>query len=172
MTLDIGITIDAPSCWIVAYGNPQRGDDGIGRLVARELRRHFEQVQDVGIRSVHQLDMALLEEVQSADTLIFVDACLDELRDDVQWSRIKPELNGWAMGSHHLYPKVFVGLLQLLYNRSPSAWMVSVQGHVFDLIEALTPEARRSAEKAAVQIVDWLFKQNIALPHKKIEKED
>ena len=172
MSLDTVVAIDAPACWIIAYGNPLRGDDGIGPLVARKLSRHFEQAHELGIRELLQLDLALLEEIQSAETIIFVDASVEELHEDVQWSRIKPELNGWAMGSHSMDPKVFMGLLQLLYNRVPTAWMVSVQGHEFDLGEPLSGKAYRSAEKATVQIVDWLFKQNIALPHNSIEKED
>jgi hydrogenase maturation protease len=172
MTLDTDFTIDAPACCVIAYGNSQCGDDGIGPLVARKLRRHFEHSRDVGICSLPQLDPALLEEIQSADTLIFVDASMESLHSDVQWSRITPELNGWAMGSHHLDPEVFLGLLELLYNKIPSAWMVSVQGRAFGVGEPLSPEAHRSAEKAAVQIVDWLFKQNIALPYNKVEKED
>jgi hydrogenase maturation protease len=165
MNLEIGTAIDVPACWIIAYGNPQRGDDGAGPLVARKLSRYFEQAREVGIRELPQLDMALLDEVQGADTIIFVDASVEELREDVQWSKVKPELNGWAMGSHGANPQVFMGLLQLLYNRTPCAWTVSVQGHAFDLGEPITPMAHRSAEKATVQIVDWLFKQNIALPH-------
>lgn len=172
MNTDTLFAIDAPACWIIAYGNPQRGDDGIGPLVARKLSRYFECAQEVGIRELPQLDLALLEEIQSADTIIFVDASVEELQDDVEWSMVKPELNGWAMGSHSLDPKVFMGLLQLLYNRKPAAWLVAVQGHAFDLGEPLSRAAHRNAEKASVQIVDWLFKQNIALPHKSIEKED
>lgn len=172
MTLDTDFTIDAPSCWVIAYGNPQRGDDGIGSLIASKLRRHFEHGGDVGICWLPQLDLALLEEIQSADTLILVDASMEALHGDVQWSRITPEFNGWAVGSHHLDPEVFLGLLELLYNKIPSAWLVSVQGYEFGFGETLSPEAHRNAEKAAVQIVDWLYKQNIALPYKKIEKED
>lgn len=172
MNLEMDITIEAPSCWIIAYGNPQRGDDGIGRLVAQKLRRHFEDVRDVGICALPQLDLALLEEIQSAETLILVDASMEMSIKDVHWSRIQPELNGWAVGSHSLDPRVFIGLLQLLYNKSPCAWMVSVRGHDFRLGGRISPQARKNAEKAAMQIMDWLFKQNIALPQKKIEKED
>jgi hydrogenase maturation protease len=171
MNLESALAIDAPSCWIIAYGNPQRGDDGIGPLVARKLSRLYEYAREVGIRELPQLDLTLLEEIQSAETIIFVDASVEELHDDVVWAKVRPELNGWAMGSHSLDPRVFMGLLKLLYDRTPNAWLVSVQGHEFDLGEPLTRPAHRNAEKAAVQIMDWLFKQNIALPHKSIEKE-
>jgi hydrogenase maturation protease len=172
MNPETGIAVDAPACWIIAYGNVQRGDDGIGPLVARKLSLHYEFAHEVGIRELPQLDLGLLEEIQSAETIIFVDASVEALADDVQWSRVKPELNGWAMGSHNIDPKVFTGLLKLLYNSTTDVWLVSVQGYEFELGEPVSRRAYRSADKAAVQIVDWLFKQNIALPHKSIVKED
>jgi hydrogenase maturation protease len=154
---------DVPSCWVIAFGNPQRGDDGIGPFVAGQLDRHIQQMPGVGLCTLPQLDLALLEEVQAADHLIFVDACLEEIKNGLQWSPVEPELNGWAIGSHHLTPKVFLGLLQLLYQRYPTAWVVSVQGRNFDLGAELSSAARRDAERASAQIVDWLYIHGIAL---------
>lgn len=154
---------DAPSCWVIAFGNPQRGDDGIGPYVAGQLDRHIQQMPNVSLCTLPQLDLALLEEVHAADHLIFVDACLEEIKNGLQWSPVEPELNGWAMGSHDLTPRVFLGLLQLLYLRNPTAWVVSVQGRNFDLGEELSSEARRDAERATAQIVDWLYIHGIAL---------
>jgi hydrogenase maturation protease len=170
MTEDLDICMDAPLCWIIAYGNPYRGDDGIGPFVAKMLRLHFDNAYEVGIRTMSQLDMAFLEEVQSADTIIFVDTSRGT-DTEVRWSPVEPELNGWAIGSHHLTPDIFLGFLQVLYNRNPSAWMVSVPGFQFALGQELSPAARHGAEVATLQIVDWLFRQNIALPHNTL-KED
>jgi Ni,Fe-hydrogenase maturation factor len=126
--------------------------------VGEKLRRHFGNDAMVGICTLPQLDMALLADVQDADYLIFVDACKRGKRNrNLKWSIVEPELNGWAIGSHHLAPRVFLGLLQLLYERRPMAWMVAVPGYRFGLQERLSLEARRGAERAAAQIVDWLW---------------
>jgi len=162
MTIKIETCTASPACWIIAYGNPQRGDDGIGRFVGEKLRRHFGQDTNVGICILPQLDLALLEAVQGADHLIFVDARMGEGDKGLQWSLVEAELNGWALGSHHLKPSVFLGLLQLLYECSPAAWLVSVPGNRFAFEEQLSTEARRSAEQAAAQIVDWLWINRIA----------
>ena len=172
MISENSISIDAPSCWIIAYGNPQRGDDGIGPYVAEKLQEYFGLEHDVGICTLPQLDLTLLEEIQSAEHLIFVDASVAKIQNGLRWSRVKPELNGWAMDSHHIDPSVFLGLLQLLYDCNPTAWVVSVYGRNFNLGQELSPEARSSADKATMQIVDWLFHRSIALPHKKFEKEE
>jgi hydrogenase maturation protease len=166
MTLDNNTRTKAPTCWVLAYGNPQRGDDGIGPFVGEKLRRHFGNDEAVGICTLPHLDMTLLAEVQEADYLIFVDACKTEKckrnrnhnrSRNLKWSIVEPELNGWAIGSHHLAPSVFLGLLQLLYERRPMAWMVAVPGYRFGFQERLSLEARSGAERAAAQIVDWLW---------------
>jgi hydrogenase maturation protease len=158
MTQESNTRIKAPSCWVLAYGNPQRGDHGIGPFVGKKLRRHFGNDDTVGICTLPQLDMALVTEVQDADYLIFVDTCRTGKRNrHLQWSVVEPELNGWAVGSHHLAPRVFLGLLQLLYERRPMAWLVAVPGYRFGAQERLSLEARRGAEQAAAQIVDWLW---------------
>lgn len=163
MTMDMSAPSGTPTCWIIAYGNPQRGDDGIGLLVGQELRRHFGHDTNVGICTLSQLELTLLEEVQTADHLIFVDACVGGDDATVLWSAVKPNLDGWAMGSHHLEPTVFLGLLQLLYERCPTAWLVTVPGYRFDLEERLSPEAHLGAERAVAQIVDWLWINRIAI---------
>ena len=88
---------------------------------------------------------------------------MEEIDNGLRWSPVAPELNGWAMGSHQLTPTVFLGLLHLLYQSRPTAWVVSVQGRNFDLGEGLSAEARHDAERAAAQIVDWLYLHGIAL---------
>lgn len=166
MDLDMSAPSGSPACWIIAFGNPQRGDDGIGLQVGQHLRRLLGHAPDVGICTLSQLDLALLEEVQTADHLIFVDACVGGDDAAVLWSVVKPHLDGWAMGSHHLEPAEFLGLLQLLYERCPTAWLVTVPGYRFDFQERLSPQARHGAEAAVAQIIDWLWVNRIVITGK------
>jgi hydrogenase maturation protease len=162
--MSVDFCTQTASCWIIAYGNPQRGDDGIGPYVAQCLERRIGELPSVNIFVAPQLDLALLEEIQCADHVIFVDASVEQVEGGVRWTQATPELNGWALGSHHIDPKTFLGLLDLLYDARPIAWVVTVQGRNFDLCETLDPQTRNDAEQAAVQIVDWLFMHSIAIP--------
>ncbi|CAD5939074.1 Hydrogenase maturation protease [Planktothrix agardhii] len=60
---------------IVGYGNPIRGDDGIGQAVITEL----EQLNLMNVRSLslHQLTPEVAAEMAEVDTVIFVDASLE-----------------------------------------------------------------------------------------------
>jgi Ni,Fe-hydrogenase maturation factor len=104
----------------------------------------------------------MLEEIQGAEYILFVDACLNELKEGVCWTKVEPELNGWAAGSHHLSPDLFLGLLELLYQCRSKAWMVSIEARCFELGESLQPATRQAGERAVLQIIEWLFANSIA----------
>jgi hydrogenase maturation protease len=152
-------------CWILALGNPQRQDDGIGPCVAACLRRYGKQWRGVAIESEPMLDPTLLEEVADAEAILFVDAAIDGQKESIRWSHLAPELSHRSFGFHHLSPAAFLGLLGSLYHRHPNAWLVAVRGDSFDLAEKVTPIARWRAEAAAAQIAEW-----VALQSKRIEK--
>jgi Ni,Fe-hydrogenase maturation factor len=54
--------------------------------------------------------------------------------------------------AHSLTANALLGLTQLLYNRCPPAWMVSVQGSDFSFGEGLSLAAADSANRATVEI--------------------
>ena len=58
------------STWIIGYGNPHRRDDGIGPYVVERLSRDLWGERDIVLRSLHQLDPVLAEEVQGAEVLL------------------------------------------------------------------------------------------------------
>lgn len=143
------------ACWVIAWGNPHLGDGGAGACVAGRLKEQLGMNGSVSIACRQYLDMALLQAVQMADHILFVDARHDPSDQTIHWSVVEPNLNGWAMGSQHWDPAAFLGLLNVLYQRQPSAWLVSVPGNRCEA-ERRRPTKQRTAEKAAVQILAWL----------------
>ena len=65
-----------PRVLIVAYGNPLRSDDGVGWVVAEELRRRLAS-PEVEVLQLQQLLPEVAESLSRADTVIFVDASCD-----------------------------------------------------------------------------------------------
>jgi hydrogenase maturation protease len=147
------------STWIIGYGNPHRKDDGIGPYVVEQVSRDLGDRTGVTLRSLHQLDPVLAEEVQSAEVLILVDATVDRLERGLQWTRIQPKQDFSACDTHHLQPEGLAGLLDLLYQRSPAVWVVSVQGNDFGFGEGLSREAREKAERASSEIVKFCCRE-------------
>jgi hydrogenase maturation protease len=146
------------STWIIGYGNRHRRDDGIGPYVVERLSADLGKGTGVALRSLHQLDPVLVEEVQAAEILILVDATVEPLERGLRWTRVhaKP---GDLCDTHHLRPSVFAGLLESLYHRSPAMWVVSVQGNDFGFGEGLTLEAQEKAERASSEIVRFCLRE-------------
>jgi len=149
------------STWIIGYGNPHRKDDGIGPYVIEQLSRDFGDGTGITLRSLHQLDPVLAEEVQSAEVLLLVDATVETLERGLRWTRIQPKEDFSASDTHHLHPEGLAGLLESLYQRTPAMWVVSVQGSDFGFGEGLSLEAQEKAERARSEIVQFCWREFI-----------
>lgn len=145
-------TPEAHSTWIIGYGNPHRKDDGIGPYVVERLSAELGEATGIGLRSLHQLDPVLAEEVRGAEVLILVDATVEPLESGWRWTRVQPKKDLSACDTHYLQPSAFAGLLESLYKESPAMWLVSVQGNDFGFGEGLSLEAREKAERASWEI--------------------
>jgi hydrogenase maturation protease len=149
------------STWIIGYGNPHRKDDGIGPYVVEQVSRDLGKGTGIGLRSLHQLDPVLAEEVYGAEVLILVDATVEPLERGLRWTRVQPKRDRLSCDTHHLQPSVFAGLLESLYQRSPAMWVVSVQGSDFGFGEGLSLEAQRKAQRASAEIVQFCKREFI-----------
>ncbi len=106
---------ESASTWIIGYGNAHRRDDGIGPYVVEQLSRDLGRETGIALRSLHQLDPVLAEELQGAEVLILVDATVEPLERGLRWTRVQPEQQVSPCGTHHLKPSVLAGLLEALY---------------------------------------------------------
>ncbi|MCU0594382.1 MAG: hydrogenase maturation protease [Desulfobacterota bacterium] len=149
------------SAWIIGYGNPHRRDDGIGPYVVEQLSGELGEGAGIALRSLHQLDPVLAEEVQAAEVLILVDATVEPLERGVQWTRVRPKQDLPACDTHHLRPEGLASLLASLYQRSPEMWVVSVQGSDFGFGEGLSFEAQEKAQRASAEIVQFCWRELI-----------
>jgi len=143
-------------CCIVGYGNPQRGDDGIGPFVARGLAEELKGAEGVRILSLHQLDPDLIEELGDVQHLILVDASARGSEKGVEWQEVEPDLRAVPPLTHHVAPAFLLGLVNAMHGRRPRAWMVSIEGEDFGLGEGLSLPAESRALRAMGEIVRFV----------------
>jgi hydrogenase maturation protease len=119
-----------PRVLIVAYGNPLRGDDGVGWIVAEQLQRTLVP-PEVEILKLQQLVPEIAEELSHANAVIFVDASCDGVPGEI---RRKPVTAppGKVRFSHHLSPADVLELARQLYGAAPQAFCVSLTGQCFE----------------------------------------
>ncbi|HSM80359.1 MAG TPA: hydrogenase maturation protease [Nodosilinea sp.] len=139
--------------FIVGYGNPLRGDDGVGLQVARTVSSW--QVPSVKALSVQQLLPELAVEIAAADYVIFVDAggksgastlCLEP----IVTTQATPTLN------HVCDPAALVALTQRLYGHHPQAWLLQIPTERFELGGVFSETAKQGVDSALRTIEQFL----------------
>lgn len=139
---------------IIAYGNPLRGDDGLGWHAAR-LLAGIASARNAEVLTCHQLMPELAQQISEAQTVVFVDAASEGPPGRLDWRRVEAQA-GPASFAHHLSPELLLGMAKKLYGRCPQAFVVSVVGETFACSEELSP-AVRAALPALVELVDNLL---------------
>lgn len=135
---------ETPSILLIGYGNPLRGDDVVGQVVAGIVEAW--DVPNVRVLARHQLTPELADGLAQCDIVYFVDASIDAtlghpLTRDVELST-ESEIH-----SHYSSPKELLTLTRQLYGREPRAYLIEIPTDSFDLHEGLSAKARRGVEE-------------------------
>ena len=136
---------------IIGYGNPIRGDDGLGWRAAERLRELVTDA-DVEILSLHQLAPELMDPLSQVDLAIFIDAAVGPEPGALSERRIEPHPSNSASFTHRATPEALLWAARALYGRAAEGRMISVTGADFDYSVDLSPtvEARLEDVVSAV----------------------
>jgi hydrogenase maturation protease len=110
---------------VIGYGNPLRGDDGIG-LYAAELLADDPRLHGARVLTSHQLVPELAEDVSRASLVVLVDASMQGEPGSLSVRRIEPRPATPATWSHQLDPETLADLAEALYGEVPPMVLVSV----------------------------------------------
>jgi len=133
-----------PHTLILAYGNPLRGDDGMGPEAGERLRSVIHD-PDVEIRTMHQLTPELMEPISRAARVIFIDACEGAVPGEISGRAIVPSTAATRF-THHATPEGLLAGARALYGRAAEATVVAVAGAEFSLSSGLSPAVARSLD--------------------------
>jgi hydrogenase maturation protease len=148
---------------IIGYGNPLRGDDGLGWHVAIQCVREFDW-HEVEVEACHQLTPELAEEASHARLIIFVDAELNGSPGQIKERDIEPDTSSPPTFSHSLTPAELVACAHALYGTTPLAHLITVTGQCFEYTESLS--------EAVTQSMDKVMKKIRALIREVLKKDD
>ena len=132
------------SLLVIGIGNPLRGDDGIGALLAEQ----------VGGRGVQQLTPELAAELAELEAVLFIDAWLAPPGAAPELIPIAPAAA--AAGSHRLEPAQLLAISQALYGRAPAAHLLQVPATLFEHGNSLSAELQAALPKAQELLSGWL----------------
>lgn len=141
----------AESTLVVAYGNPLRGDDGVGWqaaiLLSRELK---EQVQ---VLTRHQLTPELAEALSEASLVIFIDAAAEGPAGKIACCRVEQTSELAAQPfTHHVAPADLLTAAHTLYGHAPAGYLITINGESFDYTESLSPAVEAALPGVLAQV--------------------
>ncbi|MEW6671605.1 MAG: hydrogenase maturation protease [Thermodesulfobacteriota bacterium] len=149
-------TSETRPCWIVGFGNRARRDDGIGPYVVERLKGEAAHRQGVHLLALPQLRADLAEDLRAAERFVFVDATVETPAGGRRWRRLYPQMRTLPYLTHHVDPAFLLGLIETLYGRAPSAWLVSINGSDFGFGEGFSPEVVRTADRVCREISGFI----------------
>lgn len=129
---------------VIGIGNPLRGDDGIGALLADQ----------VGGRSVQQLTPELAAELAELEAVLFIDAWLAPAGAAPELMAIAPAAG--VAQSHRLEPAQLLAISQALYGCAPQAHLLRVPAYRFDHGTALSAELQAALPAARALLHQWM----------------
>lgn len=140
-----------PSTLVLGWGNPARGDDGLGPALVDLLAGSQEnQAQEhLTIESGYQLQIEDAAELARHDRVVFVDADRQG-EQPFSFRRLYPSETGLSFTTHSVSPGALLALSGELFGHEPQAWMVSVRGYDFDSFDETLSAGARSNLTAAV----------------------
>lgn len=147
-----------PPLLVLAWGNPSRGDDALGPLLAERLLVHtqtaglakrVEVLTDFQLQVEHALDLV------GRERILFVDAALD-LAEPFTVRPLQPARGG-GIGSHALAPEAVLQVFQDLHHQPPPpATLLAIRASAFELGSAPSAEALADLEQAITWACRWL----------------
>ncbi|MGO9462069.1 MAG: hydrogenase maturation protease [Rhodomicrobium sp.] len=141
---------------VACIGNPDRGDDGIGALVAEKLAGMLAAGAELLVRNGDML--SLIEDGAGSDALVCVDAAapMDAPgrihRIDLAAGELPGEL--LAASTHGFGLADAIGLARTLACAPPDIVIYGIEGCCFDAGAPMTPEVAAAADEAAALIAD------------------
>jgi hydrogenase maturation protease len=140
---------------VIGFGNPYRGDDGLG-LHAAEQFEGINHDPAVTVLAQQELHPELAEVLSHADFVIFLDATAQGVPGTVSVCKLtaKCEVNG--LFSHELTPETLLAAAKVLYGRCPEGMLVSVAGENFGISSHLSPEVSAALPRVLARIEELI----------------
>lgn len=137
---------------LIGYGNPGRGDDGLGPAFARRIAARNLPGLTIEIDYQLTVDHALM--MAGAERVVFADAALDA-EAPFYFRPVAGAADG-ALGSHSIGPDDAVALARLLFGASPSGFVLGLRGAAYgEMAEGLSEAAAASLDAAEAFFVQW-----------------
>jgi len=133
-----------------AYGNPGRGDDGLGNAFIEAMERWIRTNNLHGITtdSSYQLNVEDAAVIAEYDVVIFIDASKAEI-GPYAFDRVDSKAEQ-TFTTHSISPAAVLALCEEIYHRTPDVRLLQIHGYEWDFREGLSPRAVDNLNQAVI----------------------
>tara|TARA_R110001583_G_scaffold93777_1_gene237004 strand:+ start:29540 stop:29995 length:456 start_codon:yes stop_codon:yes gene_type:complete len=136
---------------VIGIGNNTRQDDGLGWAFIEKLEK--EGFNEENLFCKYQLMVEDAELISTYKTVIFVDACKTNLKDGFAMERIYPSKE-ISFSTHEVPPNQVLNLCETIYLKKPKAYMIKIQGYIWDFEIRLSKQAKINSNIAINKFID------------------
>jgi hydrogenase maturation protease len=143
---------------VIGIGNPDRGDDGVGRLVAQRLRGNVPA--DVSVEEHDGAAAGLIERLRGADSVWLIDAVVSGAppgticQTDCTTTDVLPARSGAS--SHGLGVAEAIALARMLHGLPRVCMLYTLEGVTFTPGAAMSPQVLTAADALAARLAEAL----------------
>ncbi len=137
---------------IVGIGNTLRSDDGVGAYTCQLLKE--KNLPAVIIITTQQLDISMAEELSKFDSVIFIDASLQE--ETISFQSLLVKDNPPQSFSHHINAAMLVSLARQLFLTDTRFYICAIGAHNFEMGTRLSEKTIHNAAEAASLLAEWI----------------
>ncbi len=143
-----GVVFSPSRRLVIGIGNPDRGDDGVGRLVAQRLRGNVPA--DVRVEEQDGAAAGLIERLRDVDSVWLIDAAVSGAppgtihQTDCTTTGALPAKSGAS--SHGLGVAEAVALVRILHGLPRVCMLYAVEGVTFAPGAAMSPQVLAAAD--------------------------
>ena len=146
-----------PTCekiLVLGYGNPARGDDGLGpALIERLERASFEQVET---RVGYQLCVEDALDIGGFRQVIFVDASYSA-DPPFEYHPLQEDATRAVLDTHGVSPEALMLLARTLFGAKTPAQVLAIRGYAFEpFVEVLSSRAEKNLDLALGHLSEQL----------------
>jgi len=138
---------------VIGYGNPLRGDDGVGPVIAEELaKRLCDPDSKIQVVACHQLNPELAEPIAETRAVIFIDASVDLKPGEVRVTAVSPDRFSPGAFVHSMKPSALLATASELFGQAPPAKSVGIGVSSFETGMQLTPQVSKAVSVAVAAV--------------------
>jgi hydrogenase maturation protease len=138
---------------IIGYGNPLRGDDGVGWRAVEKLQGILREPW-VHFLALHQLTPELAQPVADTGLVIFIDASVKDPPGSVGCRAIVPDDDDERIFTHSIIPDRLVSSARRPFGGAPRAFVYTIGGEFFGYREGLSDIAESGLNELLHRVED------------------